>query len=217
MDKDILDKQCEHWDDRFSNFPDIFGKDESETARIAVDIFHREGVRKLLELGGGQGRDTIYFAQNDLSVNVLEYAENGVRIINENATEHSLADHIVALRHDLRKPLPFSDECFDGCYAHQVLCMALTTVELRFIFNEVRRILKADGIFLYTVRNTDDPHYRQGIHRGEDLYEMSGFIVHFFSKAKIEELANGFTIIAIERSEESRLPRRLFRVVMKKA
>ncbi len=216
MDKDILDKQCEHWDDRFSNFPDMFGKNESETARIALDIFHREGVRKLLELGGGQGRDTIYFAQNDLSVNVLEYAKNGVRIINENATEHFLADHIVALRHDLRKFLPFSEEFFDGCYAHQVLCMALTTGELRFIFNEVRRVLKAGGIFLYTVRNTDDPHYRQGIHRGEDLYEMSSFIVHFFSKEKIEELAKGFTIIEIERSEESRLPRRLFRVVMKK-
>jgi len=217
MDKGILDKQCAHWDDKFSNFSDMFGKNESETAWRALEIFQREGVKNVLELGGGQGRDTIYFAKNGLYVNVLEYTEKGVQIIGENAGQSGLAEYVSAVRHDLREPLPFHGESFDGCYAHQVLCMALTTADLRFLSNEVWRVLRPDGIFLYTVRNTDDPRFRQGVHRGEDMYETKGeFIVHFFSREKIEELAQGFKVLKIEQCEEGSLPRRLFRVSLKK-
>ena len=49
------------------------------------------------------------------------------------------------------------------------------------------RVLKPQGLNLYTVRSTGDPHYRTGIHRGEDMWEIGGFIVHFFSKEKVEE------------------------------
>jgi hypothetical protein len=67
------------------------------------------------------------------------------------------------------------------------------------------------------VRNTDDPRFRQGVHRGEDMYETKGeFIVHFFSREKIEELAQGFKVLKIEQCEEGSLPRRLFRVSLKK-
>ncbi|HVN96071.1 MAG TPA: class I SAM-dependent methyltransferase [Syntrophorhabdaceae bacterium] len=216
MKKDVLDKQCGHWNERFSTYLEMFGSTESETARIARDIFVRQGVDRLLELGGGQGRDTIYFACNGFSVDVLEYAESALNAIIQSAGKHALTDRIAARRYDLRDGLPFLDGSFDACYAHQVLCMALTEGELEFLVNEVRRVLKKGGIFLYTVRNTEDPHYGQGIHRGEDLYETGGFIVHFFSREKVEKLAHGFEIIKMERAEKSRLPRRLFRVTLRK-
>lgn len=216
MDKDLMDKQCAHWDDTFSNMPDMFGKEESETAQKALWVFQGEGAKGILELGGGQGRDTIYFARNGLSVDVVDYSENGVSVIDENVERAGLKEHVLSQCHDMRKGLPYKDGFFDGCYAHQVLCMALTTIELEFLFEEVRRVLRSGGTFIYTVRNTDDAHYRQGIHHGEDLYEKNGFIVHYFSREKIEALAKGFAIMSVERSEEGRLPRRLFRVTLKK-
>ena len=94
--------------------------------------------------------------------------------------------------------------------------MALTTRELGFLSDEIRRVLQASGLNIYTVRNTDDAHYRKGIHRGEDMYENQGFIVHFFNKEKIEHLAKGFDIINIERFEEGKLPRKLFLVILRK-
>jgi hypothetical protein len=66
------------------------------------------------------------------------------------------------------------------------------------------------------VRTTDDPHYGKGIHRGEDLYENTGFIVHFFDRAKVARLAEGFRLVSIEAFEEGSLPRRLFRVALRK-
>ena len=55
-----------------------------------------------------------------------------------------------------------------------------------------------------------------GIHRGEDLYENDGFIVHFFSKEKVKQLSNGFDIVNIKNFEEGEFARKLFRVTLKK-
>jgi hypothetical protein len=62
--------------------------------------------------------------------------------------------------------------------------MALTTTELEFLSAEVRRVLKPSGLNIYTLRHTNDPDYRTGIHRGEDMYEVGGFIVHFLAGKK---------------------------------
>ena len=95
-------------------------------------------------------------------------------------------------------------------------CMALSNFNLKNLNNEIFRILKPGGINIYTVRHTGDGDYDNGVHRGEDLYENNGFIVHFFSKKKIKSLSKGFAIINIERFEEGTFPRKLFKVTLKK-
>lgn len=94
--------------------------------------------------------------------------------------------------------------------------MALTTSELEFLSDEVRRVLKPGGLNIYTVRHTGDPHYGTGIHRGEGMYEVDGFIVHFFSKEKVQHLAKGYEIVGVDEFEEGGLPRKLFRVTLRK-
>ena len=95
-------------------------------------------------------------------------------------------------------------------------CMAFTTKELKSLSNEIHRVLKPGGINIYTVRHTGDADYKTGVHRGEDLYETGGFIVHFFSKEKINKLSTGFKILNIENFEEGNFPRKLSHVTLKK-
>ncbi len=94
--------------------------------------------------------------------------------------------------------------------------MALTTVELETLSREILRVLRPGGVCVYTVRNTSDPDCGRGIPRGEALYENQGFIVHFFDRSKVEGLAQGFELVCVDEFEEGKLPRRLFRVVMRK-
>ena len=95
-------------------------------------------------------------------------------------------------------------------------CMALSNSQIENLNNEICRILKPGGINIYTVRHTDDGDYKNGIHIGEDLYENDGFIVHFFSKEKVNKLSKGFKILSIEKFEEGTFPRKLFLVKNKK-
>jgi len=216
IDKQVIDAQHPHWEDTFSRKPDVLGSEPSYSAKKAVELFREKKLKKILELGGGSGRDAIYFIENGFHVSVLDFSNTGLDLIKQKARELKLSENITTLQHDVRNALPFEDGSFDGCYSHMLYCMALTTKELEFLSDEIRRVLKPGSLNIYTVRNTDDTHYRQGIHRGEDMYENQGFIVHFFNKEKINHLAKGFDIINIERFEEGKLPRKLFLVSLGK-
>jgi SAM-dependent methyltransferase len=217
MEEKILDAQRQQWQGTFSETPEMFGEEPSDPARKAAELYKREGMTKVLELGSGQGRDTLYFAQSGFKVYALDYSNHGLEAINEKAQELGLSNLIVTKIHDVRNPLPFADETFDASYSHMLFCMALTTAQLRFLSEEIRRVLKPGGISVYTVRHTGDIHYKTGIHRGEDMYEVGGFVVHFFSREKVELLAKGYEIISIDEFEEGELPRKLFRVMLRKA
>ena len=95
-------------------------------------------------------------------------------------------------------------------------CMALSNFDLENLNNEICRVLKSGGINIYTVRHTEDGDYKNGVYVGEGLYENDGFIVHFFSKDKVNQLAKGFKILEIESFEEGKFPRKLFLVKNKK-
>lgn len=216
MELKILNAQRQKWQDVFSETPEMFGAEPSKAAIKAVDIFKQEGVTKVLELGCGQGRDTLYFARNGFKVCALDYNKQGLKAINEKAQELGLSNLIVTKIHDVRNPLKFADEAFDACFSHMLFCMALTTAQLQFLSEEIRHVLRKDGISVYTVRHTGDAHYKTGIHRGEDMYEVGGFIVHFFSREKVELLAKGYEIISIDEFDEGELPRKLFMVMLRK-
>jgi SAM-dependent methyltransferase len=215
-EKAVLDAQKQHWRSTLEKKPEMFGRDPSEPARRSAAEFRQAGLRRVLELGGGQGRDALFFAANGFEVHVLDYAKSGVGAILDKARQAGLTGRLSASEHDVRLSLPFPDGVFDACYSHMLFCMALTTADLEALSSEILRVLKPGGLSSYTVRNTRDADYRCGIHRDEDLYENQGFIVHFFDRAKVDRLARGFEIVSVEEFEEGKLPRRLYRVTLHK-
>jgi SAM-dependent methyltransferase len=194
----------------------MFGRDPSEPARKAAADLKAAGAQRILELGGGQGRDCLFLAAEGFQVHVLDYAQAGIDAILRKAAESGLHKRLTAAQHDVRRPLPSGDASFDGCYSHMLFCMALTTAELTVLSREIFRVLRPGGLCVYTVRNTNDPDFGNGIHRGEGLYENQGFIVHFFDRAKVEQLARDWELVGMDEFEEAKLPRRLYRVTLRK-
>ena len=216
MDKEILNQQSQHWESNFSSKPEMFGLDPSIPAKKSLKLFQTQNISKIIELGAGLGRDAIYFAKNLIHVVALDYSQSGLEAINQKAKKNSLSNSITTNFFDVRKKLPFEDNSVEACYSHMLYCMALTTSELENLNNEIYRVLKPNGINIYTARHTKDGDYKNGIHRGEDLYEKDGFIVHFFSEKKVKSLLKGFKNISIDLFEEGSFPRKLFLVCNKK-
>ena len=216
MDQDKLDQQSQHWEKNFSNKPEMFGLEPSISAKKALNFFKEKKINNIIELGAGLGRDSIFFAKNNIKIQALDYSSSGIKIINHKIKKDNLSNYISTKLFDVREKLPFKDNSIDACYSHMLYCMALTTADLQKLNNEIQRILKPNGFNIYTVRHTEDGDFQNGNHIGEDLYENDGFIVHYFSEEKVNSLLDGFKNISLDKFEEGSFPRKLFFVVNEK-
>ena len=99
----------------------------------------------------------------------------------------------------------------EACFSHMLYCMAMSNFDLENLNNEICRVLKPGGINIYSVRNTMMMEIiKMEFIVGEDLYENDGFIVHFFSKEKINKFLKGFKVLDIEKFEEGNFSKKAF-------
>ena len=193
----------------------MFGTEPSKAALAALVEFRDRGVGRMLELGAGQGRDTFAFAEAEIDVVALDFADSGVDAIETRAA--AVSAPVLAVCHDVRDALPFEDGSFDACYSHMLFCMALSTAELVELAGEVARVVKPGGTVVYTVRQKSDAHFGAGRALGDDLFENGGFVVHFFDRELVDRLADvGFDVVSVDEFEEGALPRRLWAVTMRR-
>lgn len=210
-------EQQRRWDKTYAEREDFFGKLPSELAVNTVEIMKKEGVKRILELGCGQGRDTWFFAHNGFEVYALDYSEAGICHMRNKARD--LGAMVTAEVHDARQPLPFPDASFDAVYSHMFFTMEFSEEEVAQILKDCRRILRPGGLNIYSVRNDHDPHYGQFIPRGKDMWENPlGFVVHFFNEETVRRLASGFEILSIREFEDPSppMPKKLYEVVLRK-
>ena len=192
MDQKKLDQQSQHWEASFLSKPEMFGQEPSVAAVKALKSFHEENIKNIVDLGAGLGRDTIFFAQNSIYVEALDYSNASIESITNKSKKLNLTDFIKPKAFDVRKKLPFTDNSVEGCFSHMLYCMALSNSDLENLNNEICRILKPGGINIYTARHTDDGDYKKGTHRGEGLYENDGFYCSLFFKRKSKSIIKRF-------------------------
>jgi SAM-dependent methyltransferase len=158
--------QKDHWNEVYSREPDFFGEGPSDCARIALDLFRESQIESVLELGCGQGRDSLLFARNGLAVTARLFRDRRFRGT-ERAGSLGLSSLVRAQTCNVKEPLPFADQTFDACFSHMLLCMELSTAEIAFILREIHRLLRPGGLVVYSVRSNFDRHFRTGRHVAE--------------------------------------------------
>ncbi|WP_411151573.1 class I SAM-dependent methyltransferase [Streptomyces sp. A30] len=212
QEEELAAEQRAQWQSTYAAHPGMYGEEPSTAAVHAAGLFRTAGARQVLELGAGHGRDALHFAREGFTVHATDFSPTGLRQLRHAAHEQDVAERISTTVHDVREPLPMPNATVDAVFAHMLLCMALSTGEIHALADEIRRVLRPGGTFVYTVRHTGDAHYGAGTAHGDDIYEHGGFAVHFFPRALVDSLAEGWTLDEVHPFEEGDLPRRLWRV-----
>ncbi len=72
--------------------------------------------------------------------------------------------------------------------------MNFTNDELKFLFQESNIVLKPKGLLCFSVRSDKDELFNTGkkIDKNEDIYEINGFQIRFFSIEQIKSLLTSF-------------------------
>jgi SAM-dependent methyltransferase len=192
------------WNKVYASDGSFFGDDPSNFGLECYEEFKKHRVQKIVELGCGQGRDTIFFASNGLDVVAIDSSHVAIDILSKISTEKNLP--IKAMVHNASESIPFDNSYFDAVYSHMFFNMRFTDDQLKYLLIEVNRVLKIEGLNLFSVRSDNDAMYRKGVEVEKNIYDINGFQIRFFTNSDLRNisLSNGFEAYEItEEYEES--------------
>ena len=207
----------EIWNKVYKSDNTFFGEDPSSFALFCFNyIKSNDNVKKILDLGSGHGRDSIFFVlKGFVEVEAIDYSVVAVEILSKIAKEKRLS--IKSQVFDIKKkPLPYPDGYFDVVYSHMLLNMRFSEDELHFILSEIKRVLKPKGWNFFSVRNHNDKFYGKGYKIENSIYDINRFQIRFFTETDIQSFAKseGFDILEIK--EEYEEPVTIYLVASKK-
>ena len=190
--------QEEIWDNAFRGNDAFFGEAPSLFCVRAADAFKNQNLRTVLELGAGQGRDTKYFLENGFSVIAADFSKVSCAQLRQ-----KFGDRLMVVRRDLRKGIDLPANSIDGCYAHMLLTMDFTDDEIRRLMDDVRRALVPGGLFVFSVRNTNDHDFESGhIVRFGVWQNDKGINVRYYTNEGIRKFCDGFEIVRMNEFSE---------------
>lgn len=121
-----------------------------------AEAWKSKDFKKILDLGCGLGRHSIYFAEKDFEVNSVDLSDYGVNYLKEWAKKENL--DIKAEVCDMLN-LPFKDETFDCIIAYNVIYHTDTEGFMKSI-EEIKRILKKGGELFLTLLSKNTWSYQ---------------------------------------------------------
>ena len=190
--------QEKNWDSAFTENESYFGESPSLFAVRSVDAFRTQGLKIILELGAGQGRDTKYLMDSGMNVIAADFSD-----VSCSQLRQKFGDRISVVKRDLKHGLDFPRESIDGCYAHMLLTMDFTDDELSRLISDVKKALIPGGLFIFSVRNTNDHDYEMGEKVRNGVWRNAkGFNVRFYSDDEIRDFCEGFEILRMNEFSE---------------
>ncbi|WBW95077.1 class I SAM-dependent methyltransferase [Oceanirhabdus sp. W0125-5] len=100
------------------------------------------GYKKVLDLGAGLGRHSIFFAQQGFDVSAIDISDYAVNYLKEWSQRENL-DIDIKLG-DIMSSLPYADNSIDCIFAYHAISHTDTTGIIKLV-SEIERVLKPEG------------------------------------------------------------------------
>ena len=131
--------------------------------------------KNLIELGCGNARDSIYFAQNNLNVVAVDQVQEEIDYLNENHKEENILfvcddfTNLVNTSHDI-----INETDFDYIYSRFTFHSINEAKEDRTL-DWIENNLDKEGYFLLEARSLNDPMFKQG----KSLSDTENYTTHY--------------------------------------
>lgn len=181
------------------------------------DILDNNKNNQILDLGCGNGADTLYLIERDFNVLSCDFSTEALNNIKNNILNSK------TMYLNMVDKFPFDDESFSLIIADLSLHYFDNETTIH-IMNEIRRILKKDGILLSRVASVNDFNFGAGI--GEQLeknfYFEGDYTKRFFDQEDVNKYfgiigtLEPFETSMTRNEEEYSKPKVLYQIKVKK-
>lgn len=143
----MLNKELqEYWNEEiYIKERKIWGDECSYAAKFFSEYLKKNQLRvgTLLDMGCGYGRDSWYFKQGGLEVEGIDFAEEGIKIAQEQYQD-------IKFRVGDVQNLPYDDNMFDYCFCNYVIHW-FNEEERKRTIEEAYRIVKEKGTVAFAI------------------------------------------------------------------
>lgn len=177
------------WERIYKEKGELFSEVEPKIKKLA-GIFKKKGYSKVLDLGCGTGRHSLFLANNGFFVYAIDISKTGIEILKRNAKKQGLKNISYKL-HNITK-IPYPNNFFDALIC--VFAMGHGTLsDAKKTINEIYRVLKPKGMVVTEFMSIKDKTYGKGkkIEKNTFIGSMEGeeeIPHHYFSKNELEVL-----------------------------
>ena len=164
-----------YWEQYYKKNPNPV--EPSTFARFTSGFLHPGN--SLIELGCGIGRDSVFFAQNNLNVTAIDQVESEMDYLNHKYSLYNLdfkADDFTRLN---------SDKSYDYVYSRFTLHSINEEAESR-VLKWIGSNLKDQGYFFLEVRSINDPMFQ----KGEKISDNENVTTHYRRYLNLEDTIN---------------------------
>ena len=150
-------------------------------------------VKRVLDLGCGNGRHAIYFAREGFDASGIDISATAIDWAKDWAMREGLQ---IDFRVGDITQLPYPDASFDVIVSHGVLDH-VPMKDARLAVSEAARIMRPAGLFYFDLKSADDLEFGVGKPAGKNTFVLTegfeeGLVQHFFTHDEINELVNGY-------------------------
>jgi SAM-dependent methyltransferase len=191
-----------YWDEKHKKYaredwilkPTIF-------AKFSVKFFPKTG--RLLDLGAGQGQDSLFFAKKGYIVTSIDISNNALSHFRKRLQRFKKDPKIKTLIHDFSKGLPFEDSSFDIVYSHLSLHY-FNRSTTRLVFREISRVLRKGGVFACLTNTLDDPEAKDGEKVEEDFFKVGEIFKRYFTTNTLGSFVkDDFQVVVLDNKGET--------------
>jgi len=196
------------WNELFTQKEFRWENPHEQVVALAA-LLRERGARRVLDLGCGAGRHTVYLARAGFDVCALDIAENGLAHTRGWLARENLAAEVK--QSDIAR-IPYPDEFFDAVISIYVIYHK-TYTEMQGVVAEIHRALKRGGLAVISLQSTRGWRYGQGraIEPNTFILDVgadAGVPHHYSTLVEIADLFKQFTIRKIEQEERNEAGKR---------
>jgi tellurite methyltransferase len=169
-----------------------------------ADRLESEGRDRVLDIGCGMGRHTLYLAARGFDVTAIDHASAALSACRESLEQAGLEATLLPME---MTDLPFPEGSFDGAISTQVIHHARRAV-IAEIIERITRQLSTHGYFVWAMPTPD--HFDCG--KGEEIepgtwvdpnHREGPVPHHFCTREEVYDLLHAFEILSF-RKEDTR-------------
>ena len=183
---------------------DVFGTGATILAKDAKDILQKTDVKTILEVGCGQGRDSIYFSELGYHVDAFDISQNAIDHLTKIKNEMNLSK-LTPFVHDVKISLSKNNKIYDFIYSNLAL-QFFEINELDLIFKNISDLMKPSSLFLFSTKKAGDKYHNFGEKISDVSFAHKNVIRFFYDQEILEKiLSKYFKIMSFDSLKHTNL------------